>query len=277
MNISAPTKEQFDKYEKLKSYIANLSSVAVAFSDGVDSTFLLFVAKETLADKAIAITANLNSFPEKELDGAIKFCKDNKIKHLIANIDEFQFDGFCKNPPDRCYICKKAIFSKIIKMAENEQITNVIEGSNLDDEGDYRPGIKAIKELGIKSPLKECGFTKNDIRVLSKYYNVATWEKPSYACLASRFPYGEEITKEKLIMVEKSEKLLSELGFNQYRVRIHGRVARIELLPEDFEKIVSKEIRDIINTSLKSWGFEYISLDLAGYRTGSMNEVLKLN
>ncbi len=275
-SIKNITEEQLKKYEDLKNLLKDYGSLAVSFSSGVDSTFLLYAAKEALGDKAIAITAKLGSFPERELKEAKEFCEEYKIRQFIIEINELDIEGFSENPKNRCYICKHTIFENIIKIASGEGIDIVAEGSNLDDNGDYRPGLQAIAELGIKSPLRSAGFTKEDIRALSKHLGLPTWEKPSFACLASRFVYGETITKEKLEMVDKAEQLLFELGFRQFRVRIHGTMARIEILPDEFEKLINDDIRSKIVQSFKSYGFIYVTMDLIGYRTGSMNEVLKV-
>ena len=275
MLLKEVTADQLKKYDELKKLLKDFGSVAVAFSSGVDSTFLLYAAKEALGDKVIAISAKSCSFPERELTEAKAFCEAHKIHHIIFESEELKIEGFSENPVNRCYICKHELFEKIIKIAENEGISVILEGSNLDDNGDYRPGLQAVAELGIKSPLRSVGFTKEDIRALSKYLNLPTWEKPSFACLASRFVYGETITKEKLAMVDKAEQMLLDLGFRQVRVRIHGTMARIEVLPDEFEKLISEEIRSQITASFKSFGFTYVTMDLTGYRTGSMNEVIK--
>lgn len=260
------------KYNNLLKYLKNLGSVAVAFSSGVDSTFLLYAAKNALGDNAIAITAALCSFPEKELEEAKEYCAKMGVRHYIVLADEFQIDGFAENPKNRCYLCKKEIFTQLIGEAKKHGINDVVEGSNLDDNGDYRPGLQAISELKIKSPLRDNGFTKQDIRDLSEHFDIPTWNKPSLACLSTRFPYGEMITKERLKMVENAEQYLFDMGFSQLRVRIHGDVARIELLPEEFSKMMIEETRKVVYEKLKAFGFSYIALDLLGYRTGSMNE-----
>ncbi len=258
-----------DKYDKLKECLKSLGSVAVAFSGGVDSAFLLKAAADALGDKAFAVTVNSALFPESELSEAKEFCEKNNIKLIVFEIDELETEGFAENPKNRCYLCKRRLFVEMKKIAEENGAQYVAEGSNVDDEGDYRPGLVAVKELGIKSPLRSVGFTKAEIREKSKELNLPTWDKPSFACLASRFVYGERITKEKLKRVEKAEDFLRGLGMRQLRVRVHGDMARIEVLPEDFGKIIEKRIE--IDGELKRLGFLYVSLDLLGYRTGSMN------
>lgn len=262
------------KLENLNIYLEQLKSVAVAFSGGVDSTFLLKVAHEVLGDKAIAVTARSCSFPERELNEAKEFCRKEGIKHIIIDSEELEIEGFRNNPKNRCYICKRELFEKIICVAKENGIENVAEGSNMDDNGDYRPGLQAVAELKVKSPLRHSELSKKEIRELSKRLGLPTWEKQSFACLASRFVYGETISEEKLRMVDKAEQLLLDLGFHQVRVRIHGRMARIEILPDEFEKLVSETVREQIVTKFKDYGFTYVSMDLTGYRTGSMNEIL---
>ena len=268
-------KNLLNKYEELKRYIKSLGSVAVAFSSGVDSTFLLFASKEALNDNIIALTASSCLFPKRELSEAEEFCKNLKIKHITINANEFEIDGFSENPVNRCYLCKKQLFNLFKNIAAENKINQVIEGSNFDDEGDYRPGLMAIRELNIKSPLKELKFTKAEIRSLSKYFNLPTWDKPSFACLASRFPYGEEINENKIKMVDRAEQILLDLGFEQFRVRVHNsNLARIELLPKEFQKFIEDDIRLKVYEKFKKIGFNYVALDIIGYRTGSMNEVL---
>ena len=262
------------KYDELKEYLVSLESVAVAFSSGVDSTFLLYAAHDALGEKAIAVTASSCSFPKRELNEAKEYCSRLGVRHFIVESEELQIEGFAHNPTNRCYLCKHELFEKIIKIAHDQGIKEVAEGSNLDDNGDYRPGLMAVAELSVKSPLRTVGFTKQEIRDLSEYLGLPTWDKQSFACLSSRFPYGELITEEKLMMVDKAEQLLLDMGFHQLRVRIHGNVARIELLPEEFPKFMEESVRLTVYDKFKEYGFQYVALDLKGYRTGSMNETL---
>ena len=263
-----------NKYSLLKEIMEKMGSVAVAFSGGVDSTFLLKTAHDILGERCIAVTAHSCSFPKREQKEAAAFCQKEGIRHIICESEELEIEGFSQNPPNRCYLCKKELFEKITKIASENGIAYVAEGSNMDDLGDYRPGLIAIKGLGIRSPLREAGLYKEEIRTLSHEINLPTWDKPSFACLSSRFVYGESITPEKLLMVEKAEDLLLGLGFKQVRVRIHSDIARIEILPEEFDEIMRPGVRETVARELKKYGFSYITLDLSGYRTGSMNEVL---
>lgn len=264
-----------EKLRRLEVYIKKLRHVAVAFSGGVDSAFLLKVSHEVLKDCAFAVTANPCSFPGKELEDAKIFCEKEGICQVFFDFDELSLSGFAENPRNRCYICKKALFERMKEAAVNNGNAVLVEGSNMDDEGDYRPGLKAIAELGVLSPLRACGLTKHDIRTLSKEMGLPTWNKPSMACLSSRFVYGEKITKEKLFMVERAEELLHDLGFYQVRVRVHGEMARIEVMPEEFGKIMEESVRQTIAGKLETYGFSYVALDMKGYRTGSMNEILE--
>ena len=263
------------KLKNLQAYFKEAGSAAIAFSGGVDSTFLLATAAEVLPkEKVLAITVASPFFPRKEKSEAEAFCAGRNIKHIFLSIDVLAVEGVKQNPQNRCYLCKRALFTQIKEAAARNGIDFVCEGSNTDDLNDYRPGMKAIAELQIKSPLRDAGLNKSEIRALSKEMNLPTWNKPSFACLASRFVYGELISEEKLKMVDKAEQLLIDSGFSQVRVRIHGKIARIEILPEEFSKIMEPEIREKIYTAFTNFGFSYTTLDLRGYRTGSMNETL---
>ncbi len=265
-----------DKLQKLEDIILDLGSVAIAFSGGVDSALLLFVAHELLGDKAVAVTAKDAAMPGRELTEAKEFCSGHNIRHIVCNVDPLSIEEYRNNSADRCYHCKNMVFSTIKKAAAENGLAYVAEGSNTDDVGDYRPGLRAIAELGIKSPLKDAGLCKQDIRTLSEAFMLPVWNKPSYACLASRFVYGEEITVEKLRMVDEAEQFLIDKGFKNERVRMHGNLARIEVLPDDIPKLVSDGIREEVFDRFRQIGFLYVTIDLKGYRTGSMNEPLKL-
>ena len=263
-----------EKLTALQAYLKSLGSVAVAFSGGVDSTFLLKVAQEVLPGSVIAVTARSCSFPERELKEAIAFTKQHNIPHVICESEELHIEGFSNNPVNRCYLCKTELFTKLIAIASEHKMNCVAEGSNADDMGDYRPGLKAVEELGVKSPLRHVGLNKAEIRSLSKAMGLPTWEKQSFACLSSRFVYGERITEEKLKMVDLAEQLLLDMGFRQVRVRIHGNLARIEVAAKEMEKLLERSVRETLHAKLKEIGFAYVTVDMIGYRTGSMNETL---
>ncbi len=278
MDEKSNNRQEVDqKLAQLKALLKKLGSVVVAFSGGVDSTFLLKVAQEVLRDKVLAVTIDSNSFAKKELREANVFCEQQGIVQEVCKFNELDVEGFCQNPPNRCYICKKALFENLLEIAEERKIAFVVEGSNIDDEGDYRPGMQAVKELGICSPLREVGLTKQEIRQLSRNYGLAVWNKPSSACLSSRFAYGEQITREKLKMVEQAEQFLQDLGFTQVRVRVHGSLARIEVLSEEIPQLMLQDNRKRIAEKLKEYGFSYVTMDLCGYRIGSMNESLTVD
>ena len=246
----------------------------MAFSSGVDSTFLLRVAHEELGDRVIAVTARSHTFPQRELEEARTFCRTEGVRHEIVDSEELDIPGFAENPPDRCYHCKKELFGKLLAFARRNGLAGVIEGANRDDDGDFRPGRRAIRELGIRSPLHEVGLTKAEIRALSRGMGLPTWRKPSFACLASRFPYGERITAAALDRVAQAEQWLMEagLGLAQLRVRAHGDLARIEVPPEEIAHLAARAGE--ISAAFRRFGFAYVTLDLQGYRTGSLNETL---
>ena len=263
------------KLENLKNVIRRSGSLAVGFSGGVDSTFLLTVAHEVLGDKAIAVTCADAPAPKRETEEAESFCRERGIRQISFKINPLSMDEFRRNVPDRCYYCKRAVFSRIIEIAKENGIEYAAEGSNKDDLQDYRPGLRAVEELKVISPLREADLYKAEIRQLSQAMGLPTWNKPSCACLASRFVYGEEITEEKILMVDKAEQYLIDRGFARERVRMHGSIARIEVPPEDISRLASEEIRQKVYEKLREIGFLYVTLDLKGYETGSMNKTIK--
>ncbi|MHC6180440.1 ATP-dependent sacrificial sulfur transferase LarE [Clostridium sp. JNZ X4-2] len=263
------------KLKTLKENLKSLESVLIAFSGGVDSTFLLKVAHDVLQDKVLAVTATSSTYPKRELNEAKKYAKSIGVRHIIIPSEELDIKGYSQNPVNRCYYCKKELYSKLKKVAEENGIKFLLDGSNFDDIGDYRPGMKAARELGVLSPLKEAKLTKEDIRTYSKGMSLPTWNKPSFACLSSRFPYGNEINSKKLKMVEDAEQFLLDLDFKQVRVRHHGEIARIEVAPEERIKFFNLDMMNKVGKKLKELGFTYVTLDILGYKTGSMNAVLK--
>lgn len=262
------------KFELLKQNLQALGSAALAFSGGVDSAFLMKVAAEVLGEKALAVTAVSAAFPKREIEEAKAMAQEAGVRHILFDFPEMTVKGFAENPPDRCYHCKTALLTEIRRIALEKGMEYVIEGSNVDDDRDYRPGARAIREQGVLSPLKEAGLTKAEIRMLSKELGLPTWNKQSAACLASRFAYGEPITREGLLRVERSEDWLRDRGFGQLRVRVHGELARLELSEEDFGQLLNTGLRGELVKKLKEFGFTYVTLDLQGYRMGSMNEAL---
>lgn len=264
------------KYERLKMLLSRMPAALVAYSGGVDSTFLLRVASEVLKNKILAVIASSPTYPQREIRQALALAKKMGVKVRIVKTKEMANPHFLANPPDRCYYCKKELFSMLHEIARQENLPYILDGTNYDDYKDYRPGSKAAKEWGIVSPLAEVKLGKEEIRRLSRWLGLPTWNKPSMACLASRFPYFVEINPERLKKVAKAEEFLHQVGFRQVRVRHHGdEIARIEVLPEQFPLIINPSIRRRILNQLKSLGYLYITFDLEGYRSGSLNLLLK--
>lgn len=258
-----------EKEKKLAALLEKCMPLAVAFSGGVDSTYLLHEAVKAGKEKVTALIMKTPSVPERELDEAVAFCKSRGISFFVLPADPFSAAGFRENGRDRCYICKHFLFSALLEKAKEEGIPFVTDGTNADDRKEFRPGLKALKELDIRSPLAEAGLTKKEIRELSEKEGLPTWNKPSFSCLATRFPYGEELTVEKLRRTEAAENLLAELGFTQRRVRVHGNLARIEVLPAEIPLLLER--RDMISSRLEELGFLYTTVDLKGFRSGSMD------
>lgn len=263
--------------DRLKKILKKLGKVVIAFSGGVDSTFLVKTAKETLGrGNVLAITAASETYPSSELKDARRLAKKIGVRHIVIRTGEFGDPRFKNNTPQRCYYCKRELFKEIAKVAKREGFRHIADASNYDDRKDYRPGSRAAKEKGIASPLKEARLTKDDIRRSSKKLGLPTWDKPSYACLASRIPYYDTITRRKLKMIEEAEDILrGGFGFSQVRVRRHGDIARIEVKPQEIEKFFKGTVASGAAKRLKDLGFKYVTVDLQGYRTGSMNEALK--
>lgn len=258
-----------EKEKKLAALLEKCMPLAVAFSGGVDSTYLLHEAVKAGKEKVTALIMKTPSVPERELDEAVTFCKSRGISFFVLPADPFSAAGFRENGRDRCYICKHFLFSALLEKAKEEGIPFVADGTNADDRKEFRPGLRALKELDIRSPLAEAGLTKKEIRELSEKEGLPTWNKPSFSCLATRFPYGEELTVEKLRRTEAAENLLAELGFTQRRVRVHGNLARIEVLPAEIPLLLER--RDMISSRLEELGFLYTTVDLRGFRSGSMD------
>ena len=262
-----------EKLERLEGYLANLEKLAVAFSGGVDSTFLLKVAHMILGDNVVAITVNGAIHPGWEIESSKEIASRIGVRQILLDMDIFKNENIVTNPPDRCYHCKMAIFSMIKKTAKSYGIDNVADGSNIDDAGDYRPGMRALKELGILSPLRDAGLGKEEIRILSKELGLPTWDKPALSCLATRIPYNTRITEETLSMIEAGEDFLRGLGFSQVRLRHLGNLAKIEVPPEDMMRLLG--LREMVVKKLREIGYTYITMDMEGYNMGSMNRTIK--
>jgi len=263
-----------EKYGELKRILKEMERVLVAFSGGVDSTFLLRVTKDVLGEDILAVIASSETYPEREQQEAIRLAEELNVRYKVIQTRELDNPDYQSNPPERCYFCKSELFSRLKKIAAEESIPYVCDGSNFEDTQDFRPGLKAVEEFGVRSPIKEARLRKDEVRLLSKMLDLPTWDKPSMACLSSRFPYHTPIERESLRQIDRAEEYLRSLGFSQVRVRHHGRMARIEVDPEEFAKIVDAKTRKKIVQNLNKIGYLYVTLDLVGYRTGSMNEPL---
>lgn len=266
---------QRNKQKQLESILRDAVSAVVAFSGGVDSALLTFMTHRQLGNNMVAVTARSSTYPEFQFNDALDFVSRREIPHVVIDSEELDIPNFSANPPDRCYFCKYELFSKLREIADDKGYQWVFDGTNTDDFSDYRPGSRAAKELGVRSPLAEAKLNKKDIRAISKHLSLPTWDLPAYACLASRFPYGEQINRERLAQIEQAEEAIRTMGFSQFRVRFHGEIARIEIAPEEMPRALSKEMLRKMSEQVKKAGFAYATLDLDGYRRGSMNETLK--
>ena len=264
-----------NKYDHLRSILGELGSVVIGFSGGVDSTLLLKVATDVLGSRALAVIGKSETYPTAEYEEAVSLAKNFGARYLEVTTEETDVLKFQENPPDRCYFCKTELFGKLTEIALQENIPWIADGTITDDVGDFRPGMRAKKENNVRSPLLEAELSKNEVREISRHLDLPTWDKPSFACLSSRFPYGFGITKENLTKVDHAETLLRKAGFKYFRVRHHDdKTARIEVGADELHRLLDAEFRTILVGQLKELGFTYVTLDLQGYRTGSMNEVL---
>lgn len=264
-----------EKLSRLKEILLDMESAVVAFSGGVDSTFLLKVAHEVLGDNCLAVIGASETMPTADYNNALQQVKKFGANYLVIQTEEMTKEEFVKNPQNRCFHCKNELFSKLLTVAQEKKLDWVLDGSNADDLKDYRPGLQAARALGVRSPLQEANLSKEEIRHFSKEMGLSTWDKPASPCLSSRFPYGEEITREKLERVEKAETFLRELGFRDLRVRYHQDMARLEIPKEDFSKLMGQNT-DLIVNGIKDLGFTYVTLDLEGFRSGSLNTGIQI-
>ncbi len=263
-----------DQYKSLVAMISEMDGVVVGYSGGVDSTLVAKAATDALGERAVCVLIDSFLIPKSEIDDAVMIATELGLNLVRLKMDVLEVNNLAENEPDRCYFCKKAVFSRLLEVARDRGLECVLDGTNIDDGFDFRPGAKAVKELGIRSPLKELGITKEQVREMSQELGLSTWDKPSYACLASRVPYGTPLTLDVLGQVEAAESILHELGFRECRVRHHGDIARIELMPEDMRAMLATEPRKLVLHRFRALGYGYVTMDLAGYRTGSMNEPL---
>lgn len=262
------------KYKKLQEILLDMRTVVIAFSGGVDSTFLLKVAIDTLgSENVLAVTADSETYPFEELQEAIKLAKLLGARHEVIQTSELNIPGYSENDSNRCYFCKKNLFENLIPILNEHKYNNMVFGLIADDLGEHRPGTKAAREFNVRGPLQEANLYKNEIRELSQQMGLPTWDKPSFACLSSRIAYGEQITIEKLSKIDKSEQAIRSMGIRQVRVRTHGEIARIEVEPKDMQRLL--ENHQEIATKLREFGYMYITMDLMGYKSGSMNKVLQ--
>jgi uncharacterized protein len=269
--------ETSEKYGKLKEILRRMEKVLVAYSGGVDSSLLLKTAQDVLGGGVLAVIASSDIYPEEEQKEAVRLAEQWGVRFKIVPTDELTNPDFISNSPLRCYFCKKELFSRLKKIAETEGILNICDGANQEDLEDFRPGTKAAEELGVSSPLQEAGLGKKEIREISRWLGLPNWNKPSLACLSSRFPYGTKIDRKGLKQISRAENFLRRLGFSQVRVRHHGPIARIEVEPEEMKRLLDPVLRRTVAERLKSFGFFYVTADIEGYRMGSLNETLDLS